>query len=36
MQLSDMMWPGLILNVVAYIIFNLLVFFYWPWVGVKV
>ena len=36
MQLSDMMWPGLILNILAYIIFNLLVVFYWPWAGVKI
>jgi len=34
MRLGDMMWPGLALNVIAYIIFNLLVFFYWPMVGV--
>jgi len=36
LRLPDMMWPGLLLNVCAYVIFNLLVFFYWPLLGIKV
>jgi sodium-dependent dicarboxylate transporter 2/3/5 len=36
MRLSDMLWPGLALNIVAYILFNLLVFYYWPLVGVHI
>lgn len=36
LRLADMMWPGLLLNLLAYIIFNLLVFFYWPLLGIGV
>jgi sodium-dependent dicarboxylate transporter 2/3/5 len=36
MRLSDMLWPGLVLNILAYIVFNLLVFYYWPLVGIRV
>jgi sodium-dependent dicarboxylate transporter 2/3/5 len=36
MRLTDMLWPGLALNIVAYILFNLLVFYYWPLVGVHI
>lgn len=33
LRLGDMMWPGLLLNLSAYVIFNLLVSFYWPLLG---
>jgi sodium-dependent dicarboxylate transporter 2/3/5 len=35
LRLSDMMWPGLVLNLTAYVIFNLLVVFYWPVLGIR-
>jgi sodium-dependent dicarboxylate transporter 2/3/5 len=35
LRLADMMWPGLALNVAAYVIFNLLVHFYWPLLGIE-
>jgi sodium-dependent dicarboxylate transporter 2/3/5 len=34
LRLSEMAWPGLVLNLIAYIIFNLLVIFYWPLLGI--
>lgn len=36
LRLREMIWPGLVLNVLSYIIFNLLVFWYWPWLGISV
>jgi solute carrier family 13 (sodium-dependent dicarboxylate transporter), member 2/3/5 len=36
LRLSEMMWPGMALNLSAYLLFNLLVFFYWPLLGIKV
>jgi sodium-dependent dicarboxylate transporter 2/3/5 len=36
LRLSDMLWPGLLLNVLAFLVFNLLVFWYWPLLGIRV
>lgn len=34
LRVRDMLIPGLILNLSALLIFNLLVWWYWPWLGV--
>ena len=36
LRLSEMAVPGLLLNLAAFVIFNLLVFFYWPLLGINV
>lgn len=36
LRLREMAVPGLVLNLVAYVIFNLLAFFYWPLLGIDI
>ncbi len=35
LRLSDMAWPGLLLNLIAFVVFNLMAFWFWPVIGVR-
>jgi sodium-dependent dicarboxylate transporter 2/3/5 len=35
LRIADMVFPGLVMDLIALLIFNLFVYFYWPLVGIS-